>query len=127
MCVCVCARARARACVQVFERIKGKGLTESGKLKQRVEDFGPGDVTDEVCNSSSSSSSSSSSNNNTNDNNNMKPGLLGKLPSSVRRASSRGCDIHPQHRSFIVIFDISFIINIYHHGDLVDVTDVAGT
>ena len=33
---------------QVFERIKQKGLTESGRLKQRVEDFGPADVTEEV-------------------------------------------------------------------------------
>ena len=45
-------RANARIKIfgrrQVFERIKQKGLTESGRLKQRVEDFGPADVTEEV-------------------------------------------------------------------------------
>jgi len=32
----------------VFERIKQKGLTPEGKLKMRVQDFGPRDVTEEA-------------------------------------------------------------------------------
>lgn len=32
----------------VFERIKQKGLTSQGMKKTKVEEFGPGDVTDEV-------------------------------------------------------------------------------